>query len=371
MPLSLNTSHPLYGYLKQLICVENGVIKDLKNPSQTFTQDALAGGVVAARGYGEGFRFQNNGQYGAAVVTLGTNIAAGTDATSKTTVFLAFNVLKSAPAGAAGNLFQPASLIQVNPAGRVSSYGQAPGGYGTLTTGSVSLSDFNAPIPGTIAVCRNGTSVNMWLNGAPDAGSPFSNSSGQLDWANPSRVISTLGANNGNGTASAEVVFMAVFQGIVPTDAQIAELHASLTGAGAFSLVSSGGGTAVALSANALANAGGSSTLSVATNGALSGTGLARATVTAALTAVGTSGVQLVLPALKNNTGTLLANVTNIVCHVYQTTTGDKVVTKTGVSSDTSGIISLSDPALTAGNAYRIIVVLPSGAEGMGTVTAV
>lgn len=73
----------------------------------------------------------------------------------------------------------------------------------------------------------------------------------------------------------------------------------------------------------------------------------------------------ITLSALKNNTGTVLANQTGITAHVYEVATGNKVVTKTGLSADTSGIVTISDAALTAATTYRVVVVMSGGAEGM------
>jgi hypothetical protein len=67
---------------------------------------------------------------------------------------------------------------------------------------------------------------------------------------------------------------------------------------------------------------------------------------------------------MKNNTGTLLANETGITVHVYQVG-GGFVVTKTGETTDASGVMTLSDAALSTGTTYRLIYVLASGAEGM------
>lgn len=79
--------------------------------------------------------------------------------------------------------------------------------------------------------------------------------------------------------------------------------------------------------------------------------------------------VALTLPALKNNTGTLLANETGATVYVYATT-GAHVVTKTGQTTNSSGVMVITDAALTAATQYRVVIVLASGAEGMDKVTA-
>lgn len=80
--------------------------------------------------------------------------------------------------------------------------------------------------------------------------------------------------------------------------------------------------------------------------------------------------VTLTLSQLKNNTGTVLANQTNVTVHLYAVSTGNKVVSKTGQSSDVNGVISFTDPLLVAGTQYRAVIVLSNGAEGMVKVTA-
>lgn len=83
---------------------------------------------------------------------------------------------------------------------------------------------------------------------------------------------------------------------------------------------------------------------------------------------VSSDGV-LTLPVLKNNTGTVLASETGATVHVYATT-GAHVVTKTGQTTNGSGVMSITDPLIVASTQYRVVIVLASGAEGMDKVTA-
>lgn len=113
---------------------------------------------------------------------------------------------------------------------------------------------------------------------------------------------------------------------------------------------------------------------------AASATGTGKASATGSLpsvtlaavtaTAVGGAGTpSLTLPALKNNTGTVLASETGATAHVY-TLAGALVVTKTAQTTNGSGVMVITDAALTAGTQYRVVIVLASGAEGMDKVTA-
>ena len=82
-----------------------------------------------------------------------------------------------------------------------------------------------------------------------------------------------------------------------------------------------------------------------------------------------TQGV-ITTPALKNNTGTLLANETGVTVYVYTPATGALVVKKTGQTTNASGVLTVTDALIAASTLYRIVIVLGSGAEGMDKVTA-
>lgn len=77
----------------------------------------------------------------------------------------------------------------------------------------------------------------------------------------------------------------------------------------------------------------------------------------------------LATPPLKNNTGTLLANESGATVYVYAIG-GGHVVTKTGQTTDASGVMTITDAAISAGTQYRVVIVLASGAEGMDKLTA-
>lgn len=97
----------------------------------------------------------------------------------------------------------------------------------------------------------------------------------------------------------------------------------------------------------------------------------ADATFSGSGSAVGyvTQGV-ITTPALKNNTGTLLANETGVTVYVYTPATGALVVKKTGQTTNASGVLTVTDALIAASTLYRIVIVLGSGAEGMDKVTA-
>lgn len=76
-------------------------------------------------------------------------------------------------------------------------------------------------------------------------------------------------------------------------------------------------------------------------------------------------------PVLKNNTGTVLASVTGIVANVYNATTGALVVRKTGLSSNGSGIVTITDVLLTAGVTYAYELDLSATSQGRRLPTGV
>ena len=69
-------------------------------------------------------------------------------------------------------------------------------------------------------------------------------------------------------------------------------------------------------------------------------------------------------PALKNNTGTILASVVNIVANIYNPSTGALVVRKTGLSSNGSGIVTISDVLLVPGTSYVYELDLSASTQG-------
>jgi hypothetical protein len=95
--------------------------------------------------------------------------------------------------------------------------------------------------------------------------------------------------------------------------------------------------------------------------------GMAGAATLAGVTASGGMGLApgtLTSPVLKNNTDTVLANVTGIVANIYHPTTGALVVRKTGLTSSAVGVVTITDAALAAGVSY--VYELDLSAAGLG-----
>lgn len=140
----------------------------------------------------------------------------------------------------------------------------------------------------------------------------------------------------------------------------------------------SGGGTTDATATTSLPSLTLSAPTATATgtggaqNGSATATFAAIALSAPTATASGTSASAgtITTPVLKNNTGTVLASQTGITAHIYAVSSGDKVVTLTGQTTNGSGIMTLSDALIIAGTQYRVVIVLGSGAEGMEKLTA-
>lgn len=68
---------------------------------------------------------------------------------------------------------------------------------------------------------------------------------------------------------------------------------------------------------------------------------------------------------LKDYAGNVLANVSLNFVRFYNDTTGALVLSKTGVSTNGSGIVTFSDPALVAGITYRVDWETAAGSRRM------
>lgn len=148
-------------------------------------------------------------------------------------------------------------------------------------------------------------------------------------------------------------------------------------GDGVFAFLESGGGsngtaTGTPDSLDLIApNATGNGTGSGSTNGSASGTPSSASLSAPSATGTGTTAGSgtITTPALKNNTGTVLASISGWTVNVYNASTGALVVQKTGLSTNASGILTITDAAIESGASYTYEPVhatygrrLPTGA---------
>lgn len=378
MALALNTSHPLYtgGNIVALICVDGGVLKDLVTPSRTFppkvTSPATAG-TFGTGAWGEHFETHSSGKsVGGVTLSPGLSLNTNTGATSYT-IFVAANSFSAGTnGGAGGDTFQDPSALY---AGSDSNGNYTPeiaifgNGDPAMTIG------YNSPpshgTGGTVVgngahslvltrPAGDNTSMNLYKDGG--ATSLMTTGGG---WGNGTVSLDTIGGRDTFGTANMQMVYFAVFNKVL-SSSEISSLHSSLTGSNAFALVN------VTATANVVGAASSQSAVSSAAAITREFTVTAAACTessssSAAAIGFGTPGTITTLP-LKNNAGMVLANQTGITVYAYKLT-GELAVTKTGLTSDASGIVSFTDPATPAGTQYRIVVVI-GPAEGMDKVTA-
>ena len=172
-----------------------------------------------------------------------------------------------------------------------------------------------------------------------------------------SQAISTTGAKTFN--ASGLPASTALYAHLIHTDAAANDSN----------IVTSAQFTTNA-AASSITAATGAATVSAA------GESLAESTVTAAagaatVSAVGGTLTVITSSAFKNNTGTVLASLTNVTAWVHNPTTGALVVKLTGQTTNASGVLTLNDAAIVSATTYRVVYRNEDdGAEGMETVTA-
>lgn len=381
MAVALNTSHPLYANLVSLIGVDDdNVVKDFKVPGRTCTKHASA--TVGTGAYGRHVRTtQSAGD--SQGVALSPQVPFGTYAAQNTSVFVVLNDLISTSghsrAGLLGNVTRDfnAPTIQVNTSGQVSH--NLGGSVGeTFSTGNILTGAHSVAVTRT-----HQTSGQLILNGNAEVVNY-----GRLGNTDASNGFDQIGGfPTGNwGAVSADFVWVATFDKVL-SEAEINDLHTSIGADNAFGLVGSaapsanytittadatfaGGGVvrpiaSFAITAGNTTFAGGAGPLISASFSA----NTASTTFAGGATGDVTQGT-ITCPALKNNTGTVLANETGITAYVYAVATGSLVATKTSQTTNASGVLAFTDAAIAAGTAYRVVVVLGSGAEGMDKVAA-
>lgn len=175
------------------------------------------------------------------------------------------------------------------------------------------------------------------------------------------RAVTGAGSITGDGTFSGGVEWLAhlaIFKetggGTTQDLAGAAAGQATATGAAAVGKPLGGAATGVAA---ATANLAKTATLAGSAQGQVSATGQLQ------------GGATITTPPLKNNTGTVLASEAGATVHVY-TLAGALVVTKTGQTTNGSGVMAINDALLNGGTTYRVVFVLASGAEGMDKLAA-
>lgn len=133
------------------------------------------------------------------------------------------------------------------------------------------------------------------------------------------------------------------------------------TASGVASVVGDGVGTGSPTSSSLgvpVASATGTTVANGTGTGAPAALGLSAPGASAAGTTSGAG--TFVSPVLKNNTGYVLINETGVIVNVYDQTSGTLVLHKTGQTSNSSGIVTVTDAVLTPGVTYAYEIVLTS-----------
>jgi hypothetical protein len=75
-------------------------------------------------------------------------------------------------------------------------------------------------------------------------------------------------------------------------------------------------------------------------------------------------------PVLKNNGGTVRASETGVIANVYDNSTGALVVHKTGLTSDITGVVTITDVSIVNGTTYAYEIVLATNGRRLPTAVA-
>lgn len=414
MAYTLNTSHPLYSNLVELIGVKSGALVSHKT-ARTFTVDAAA--TFSSGSIGEFFKMGAD-SWTPKGASFTPSIVFDELTSPNHSIVIVTNSLPGSGSGPITNAnpIAPASLsLNANYSG--DNKGNVALGYsgrGVPSLGTVMGSGVksfcvnrSAATTGSYATSVNVTD-ELIINGVSQGTETVS----RYNAVDTFNVIG--GADGQSNHGLLEFVWIAVFNKALSA-AEALELHNSLGASNAFSLVSSSnaaptfpgpnignqtGTVGTALSLNVASKFSDTDALTfsaigtwpagvtVSSAGLISGTPATagtyatlkvRATDTASQTvdsdtfsftiAAAASGT-ITTPPLKNNTGALLASLGGWTMNVYNPSTGAPVLQKTGLSTDAAGVLTVDDAALTAATTYAYEPVHATYGRRLPTATA-
>lgn len=347
MAYTLNTSHPLYGNLIELIGVQSGALVSHKT-ARTFTKHADA--TFGTGTYGEHFRTVNGG-YTVKGATFSPSLVRDTYTNPNYSIVLVFN-------GREAN--GTANVAFLNNNGGTYTFSSptwnSSGSAGIATTYTNSMVSGTALGTGAFMVTTTRTegtgNVKLYV------GSTLAGTANAEAW-NANTAVNCLGGYDGQGALGGDLVWAAIFDKVLSA-AEITDLYNSLGANNAFGLVESAAGsngtaTGTPDSLDLIApTATGNGTGSGTTNGSASGTPSSASLSAPSATGTGTTAGNgtITTPALKNNTGTVLASISGWTVNVYNASTGALVVQKTGLATNASGILTITDAAIVSGTSY-------------------
>ena len=234
MAYTLNTSHPLYGNLIELIGVQDGALVSHKT-ARTFTKDAAAS--YGTGNYGEHFVSVKGGNYSPQGASF--TPALSTDGTAHgITIFYVVNNIDAASSHG--------GMLSGNSAGtyRIPSVGVDASGKAQITAGMDSYSTSGTTTilnTGAFSLCttrqagaQTSTSATLYVNGSLEA----TGGTG-INEVSAGNTIDYIGGTPGQNAAGAKYVWIAYFDRAL-SGAEIAGLHNSIGANNAFGLVASG-----------------------------------------------------------------------------------------------------------------------------------
>ena len=377
MALALNTSHPLYADLDALFCVDDdNVIKDLTG-NNTCTPHANV--TLGTATYGRHFRtflVSNNAQG----IAISPGILAKPTANPVGTVFVVIN--------AGNSRASRGSILEIG---------------GNRVNAAVYTGDVVGIMTGTANPSLLGT-TDLIGTGAHSLGAAWNGITGQLGQKTfaDGAVQNSAATNIGNASAAdymrylggtdtggfggfaADYVWVAHFNRYL-SDAEIADLHASLGASNAFGLVesaptgvtitgnlgtatASGFAAAIAVSVTIACSLGGATAsghqASIATS--------SNVTINASLGTAAASGYSasvvsagsatITTDVFKNNTGTVLASTVIPKLAAIKLSDMTLAASWTNQATNGSGVLSLTD-AMTAATDYLLVVSSADGAS--------
>lgn len=383
MPLSLNTSNPLYSYLVSLVCVDDdNIVKDLMGDG--CTPDAAI--VIGSGTYGRHFRTTaaSNNAKGIALTNgfvtkpttnpVGTAfivINAGNSRYSRGTVYNCGGANNFSPAvnssEVAGILAPPVSATVPTCVGTTDIVGTGAHSFGCGVNGNSGGKTF---VDGTV---ENTTASN-------------------LQYSNDTYKANYIGGNasGASGYFAADYVWVAYFRKYL-TDQEIADLHASLGAGNTFGLVLGGGTDAEAPGASLTgdssldAGAGAAQNSGQAPGASLTGASTLSAGAPvadsaapgASLTGVSdlVAGAVVLAPTLSigplvNNTNMLWTNLAGLTVFIHDIWTGALLLSASNKTSDANGKVSVSDLIFHVGTLYRCVIMAPNGEEALALAVA-
>ena len=344
MAYALNTNHALYGNLVELFGVKNGELVAHKT-ARTFTKHADA--TFGTGTYGEHFSALAGG-YTAKGASFSPYLTLNTSTKPNYTVVAVVNSSGVVQGGTNSSFLSRTAGGDTIRSGGKDSSGNA---YGYRLTGAAMGTGGRM-----ITYCRIGeTSAKLYNNTTLNA----SSTSLGADYNSPDARADYLCGWDGQYSMTASLVWLAVFDKEL-TELEITDLYNSLGANNTFGLVEAstgGNGTSTGtldsidiISPTASGNGTGSGSTNGGASGSISFISLSSLSATATGTTVGNGTITT--PVLKNNTGTVLANIGGWSVNVYDVSSGELVVQKTGLSTNASGILTIVDVSIVPGNNY-------------------